>query len=636
MSQYQFTGSSSLFKKVFKLVAAVGILVGVLYAWNTGRIPGRKVHETKVATELENIEGKYTKDTASYNVPKAPLPSGDELGGKIFATVNIYDWHANTALVYGNGGERTLENSLIGQENLVVKLVHQDTTPVSTKAFLDKAVEFKKSGGASGGNLMFTIMKNSTVPLVEPLRADLKEIDPSFRAVGIDLIGKSDGEDQAIVPMEWKTNPDAMRGKTIVGVYDDGDVWLMIRYTAKVGIPINLDCKTFNPNALNVECVDDFLLAGKIFKANHELSPRPVIDDSGRRTGKTTKEMGIAIRPDALASWTPVDYTTVRDLSLTEEGKARLKTLTTITSTGVGDERKVMGCVVIALNKWVDKNVDKLVKLSYATHMAALQLDKYPDALAKAMEINTALLGIWDDGGTPADAAKKRLAAFKGYTAPANKNLHVGGSAVFSFKDAMNMVGMGEGGKDDLANSTYASVYRAGGNLTVERFPEKNIKSFTPFEQFFDPRILRAAYTRAQNEGYGSTELVAERDFSKSSGETLGSGDFHIEFRPGSAKLEGRAFNVLQTIQDTYAGTDYSIEVVGHTDRTGTNEVNTPLSHDRADAVKAELIHRNSKEFGGDRISTDGRGSSEPPRGVDPNYKGNCDTCRRVQIFIKR
>lgn len=629
----QFVASPGGFKKKLPAIGIISLAVLAFVAYNQHWIKGRFTNKVEV-TKIAPVAGNFKKDT-NYSVAKVPLPSGDELGGKMFITCNIYDWHANSAFVYANGGERTLENSLIGKEGLVVKLAHQDDTSVSIKTFLEKATEFKSSNGASGGNFCFTIMGNSSVPLIEPIQAALKLIDPSYRAVGIDFIGKSNGEDQLIGPIEWKTNPDAMRGKIVVGVYDDGDVQgPAVMYAQKSGIPVNFDYHTYNPNALNIENVADFITAGKVFLHTKELDPRPVVDDRGIRTGKTTKDLNITLHPDSLASWTPVDRNIVAELSQTDS--ERLKGLATINSTGSGEEYKIMPASLIVLNKWEDNNLGKLVNLSYAIHAAAMQIDKYPDALQKTAELNTALLGVWDGDANEKVAANERLRAFNGYINPKYPNLHIGGSAVFSIRDAMNMAGMNDVG-DDLANSTAASVYRSIGDLTIEHYPEKNLRKYTPFEQFFDPRVLRGAYRRAQSEGTGNTELLTKREFSPADqGEKVGSANFQITFSPNKADFGPAAYATLKKIQDEYAPNEYAITVTGHTDRTGTDERNLALSNERADAVKKYLVNANRRAFGGDRITTGGKGSTEPAAGVDPNYTGANEACRRVEITIYR
>lgn len=624
--------------KIPSLFVILVVLAG-LYFWQTGQLSALMKGRVQQKVELPNIAdigGKQYAKIVNTEIGKDPLPSGDELAGKMFFTVNVYDWHTNIPFLYAAGGERTLESSYFGREGLTVKVAHQDDTNVSIKQFLEKAAEWKNSGGKSGGNIGFTVMGNMTVALIEPVQKELKKLDPSYQAIGVDLVGKSDGEDQVIAPVEWSTNPNAMRGKTIVCVYDDGDCALMYKFADQVGVPVNFDYHTYNPNALNIENVSDFILAGKVFIQHRKLNVRPVVDDNGKRTGKTTADLGTDLYPDAVASWTPVDRNIL--VALSKQDPARLKGLVTLTSTGRGEERKVMPSVLVVFKPWADQNADKVTKLVYATHKAALQLDKYPDAMQRAMQYATVVLGVWD-GVEEKKAAEERVRAFHGYPAPQNPGLKIGGSAVFSFQDAMRMLGMEERG-DDIANSTYASVYRTYGDLVVRKFPEKEVASYTPFEKFFDPRYLRAAYERAKNEDpkVAGVKLVATRDFSKSqgAGAALGSTSFSITYRIGSAELSPAGLKTMREIQDNYAGSEYHLAIVGHTDKPGGDTVNIPLSRARADTAKAYLVKANPTDFPAERITTDGRGSTEPPRGVDPDYKGACDACRRVEIVISK
>lgn len=81
-----------------------------------------------------------------------------------------------------------------------------------------------------------------------------------------------------------------------------------------------------------------------------------------------------------------------------------------------------------------------------------------------------------------------------------------------------------------------------------------------------------------------------------------------VLFAFGSADLTDRAET---TIRDLAARIDDDgpITVVGHTDSIGTDDVNQPLSEDRAAAVAAVL----ADELGDDRdITTEGRGSDDP------------------------
>lgn len=72
-----------------------------------------------------------------------------------------------------------------------------------------------------------------------------------------------------------------------------------------------------------------------------------------------------------------------------------------------------------------------------------------------------------------------------------------------------------------------------------------------------------------------------------------------------------------------------TINIIGHTDSTGSDSVNNPLSVDRAEAARDYLVSRGVAR---NRISTDGRGAREPI--ADNNTQQGRDKNRRVEIYV--
>ena len=70
-----------------------------------------------------------------------------------------------------------------------------------------------------------------------------------------------------------------------------------------------------------------------------------------------------------------------------------------------------------------------------------------------------------------------------------------------------------------------------------------------------------------------------------------------------------------------------TVTIIGHTDNTGSDAVNNPLSIDRAEAARDYLVSRGVART---RIATDGRGSREPV--ADNNSQQGRDNNRRVEI----
>jgi OOP family OmpA-OmpF porin len=104
-----------------------------------------------------------------------------------------------------------------------------------------------------------------------------------------------------------------------------------------------------------------------------------------------------------------------------------------------------------------------------------------------------------------------------------------------------------------------------------------------------------------------------------------------ILFDSGSDQIKPESFGVLKEISSSFTDEpSLKLKIVGHTDAEGDDKSNLLLSQKRAAAVKEALV----KNFGisADRISTDGKGETEPEqKGDTPEAKA---TNRRV-VFIR-
>lgn len=74
---------------------------------------------------------------------------------------------------------------------------------------------------------------------------------------------------------------------------------------------------------------------------------------------------------------------------------------------------------------------------------------------------------------------------------------------------------------------------------------------------------------------------------------------------------------------------DTDVQIVGHTDSTGSDAVNDPLSQRRADAVKSFLVGQSVSSA---RLTSEGRGSREPI--ADNSSAAGRSENRRVEVFI--
>ena len=101
-------------------------------------------------------------------------------------------------------------------------------------------------------------------------------------------------------------------------------------------------------------------------------------------------------------------------------------------------------------------------------------------------------------------------------------------------------------------------------------------------------------------------------------------------FALGSATVKSSAAKLLNELADVlnkYPNTN--IEILGHTDASGSDAINLPLSTKRAESTRNYLVGR---KVGADRFTVLGAGSSEPM--ADNKTAAGRATNRRVEVFI--
>ncbi|MEO7338676.1 MAG: OmpA family protein [Caldimonas sp.] len=104
-----------------------------------------------------------------------------------------------------------------------------------------------------------------------------------------------------------------------------------------------------------------------------------------------------------------------------------------------------------------------------------------------------------------------------------------------------------------------------------------------------------------------------------------------VSFDTGSAVIKPQLRNVLDPFADSLRGDPNSyIRIVGHTDNTGSDAINNPLSVERAQSVRNYLVDRG---VGSSHVETSGRGDREPV--ADNSSEAGRARNRRVEIFLR-
>ena len=101
-------------------------------------------------------------------------------------------------------------------------------------------------------------------------------------------------------------------------------------------------------------------------------------------------------------------------------------------------------------------------------------------------------------------------------------------------------------------------------------------------------------------------------------------------FSTNQAVIQPRLQTVLTTVGSTLnANSTTVVYVVGHTDSSGSDAINYPLSQRRAESTRNYLVN---KGVSGSRFTTEGKGSTQPVSSND-TVAGRADN-RRVEIFV--
>jgi len=103
-----------------------------------------------------------------------------------------------------------------------------------------------------------------------------------------------------------------------------------------------------------------------------------------------------------------------------------------------------------------------------------------------------------------------------------------------------------------------------------------------------------------------------------------------VSFDSGHAEIKSNLAPILTRFAETLkANPATTVRVIGHTDSTGSDAINDPLSVNRAASVRTYLSHHGVDSS---RISIDGRGSQEPI--ADNASESGRARNRRVEIFV--
>ncbi|RYF16681.1 MAG: OmpA family protein, partial [Flavobacteriales bacterium] len=83
----------------------------------------------------------------------------------------------------------------------------------------------------------------------------------------------------------------------------------------------------------------------------------------------------------------------------------------------------------------------------------------------------------------------------------------------------------------------------------------------------------------------------------------------NLEFDLGKSTIRSKSYATLNTVAALLVEKNFSLKLAGHTDITGSRELNLRLSKERAESVKAYLV---SQGANASRIEATGYGPDQP------------------------
>ena len=570
----------TFFAKAIIVVLVAGVVGTLVYFLS----PGLRVGESLQLEGLEvsDQDVNNVSDAAELPVPKE-APS-KKVAEKPLVRIAGYAWNAQSGIITANGGPRTTEGSLMERNGVNLEIIRQDwlselrNLQLKFIEELDRGKQFP-----SEGVFAVMIMGDGAPYYISSVQQALddKYGVNKYNLQVVGAVGLSYGEDKLIGPPSWKMDPQTMKGALISTVIGDGDWVTAVNYAFINGLKVNPDPSTYDAEAVNFipSANDDYIESAKeLIKSQREGWTIPLKEvKDGKLTGKTVSK-----KVDGCATWTPGDKMVFDELS----------GFTDVVSTKEFNNQ--MATTLIAVKQWSEKNPDMIRSILKSAYLSSDQIKQFDSWKRRASECVSKTYNL--------ETSEYWYNMFKGQKGEKNGiSYNMGGSRVFNFSDANQYYGITDGVNRYKAVYDQVSYYLD--KLDPAGFNE-NVKRVVPYDEAVNLSFIKSITDITSGQAYVT-------DYTKKASNVMASGEWQITFETGRAALRPEAKDVIDQIYNLVVqAEDSKLELIGHTDNTGTREGNYSLSLARAEAVKSHLIQKGIPA--GRFQKVDGKGQDEP------------------------
>ncbi len=555
-----------------------------------------------------NAELRVSEAPRVAQVPSVAVPTSSKPGcaDKPEVRMLIWAWNAQQGLLFANGGNKSVEDSLMCKRGVNLVLERQDAVDQMQAELIKCAREL--AGGANdctSGAHYVAIMGDGAASFFAALEPQLASVCTDCVAEIVGSAGYSRGEDKLLGLPAWRANPEASRGALIAGYLRDGDWNIAMKWAGDNNLCNNPDETTYDPNCLNWVGTADYLDAGQKYITKF-CEDRPVVQD-GARTGKTAH-----VCVNGVVTWTPGDVNVA-------QGRGGL-----VSIASTKEYVYQMPNVLIGIRKWNRAHRAQVVGMLGAITDGGQQVKQSPAARWRAAEISAAVYKEKDAAYWTKyfDVVIERDAT--------GLEVELGGSSVNNLADNLHLFGLSDG--SGLERSIFAATYSVFGNIVVHYYP-RLVPSVPPVAGVADVSYLQELAKQAPPVAEASIPKYSAADPVDSERQVVGRKNWSINFKSGSDVFTPDAAKVLEELYAQSVVTHTILEVTGHTDADGASEDNRELSRRRALAVKSYMEHRAPASFPSARFRVTGMGEDAPVAANDS--LANKAKNRRVEIVMR-